>query len=208
MRARFFFASALSCSLMVPAFAAAQGIPEKLVLLVENLQKEVATLKTQIAELERQPGPKGDKGDQGSTGARGETGARGSDGRDATVPLGAVVAFDLQSGCPDGWTEFERARGRMLLGANPNKTYGYVERPFGSDGGAETHTLDFDEMPNHDHTYLRSVGEEPRAAGKNATYVLVDSAQGRGKEKVDDGGGADAHNNIPPYVALYFCKKD
>ena len=33
------------------------------------------------------------------------------------VPAGAVVAFDLSRGCPEGWSEFLQAQSRSIIGA-------------------------------------------------------------------------------------------
>jgi microcystin-dependent protein len=41
-------------------------------------------------------------------------------------------------------------------------------------------------------------------AGMNNDYAYHSS----GYEKMATDGGNQPHNNMPPYIALYFCKKD
>lgn len=36
------------------------------------------------------------------------------------VPKNAVMAFAQEGGCPEGWTDFARARMRMIVGAEPD----------------------------------------------------------------------------------------
>lgn len=96
-------------------------------------------------------------------------------------------------------------------------------------GGAETHTLQPAEMPAHRHTGRTSgtsgTGNTSNAAQLGAGYqspsfsvdtrAAVRSAphpiQPHSHDVVVDGSPGlegQAHNNMPPYIALYFCRKE
>ena len=73
----------------------------------------------------------------------------------------------------------------------------------GTTGGEATHRLTIDEMPSHNHTvsrgtngssYFELTGKEPQG---NAPYNIVTSST----------GGNKAHNNMPPYLAVYVWKR-
>ena len=93
------------------------------------------------------------------------------------------------------WTQL---KDRFLLGAGD--TYSA-----GATGGSATHTLTVDEIPSHKHsTYIVGAqsGEWKGFAGGSAmTYAQWNSSYGG-----NTGGGA-AHNNMPPYLAVYMWKR-
>ena len=82
-----------------------------------------------------------------------------------TVPTGAVMVFDLSSGCPDGWTEFADAAGRTIVGQGSGMVdenrQPLTGRKYREHGGEERHTLTEEEMPKHGHgqgrTYFYNV---------------------------------------------------
>lgn len=134
---------------------------------------------------------------------------------ESRVPADAVIAFDRRGKCPKGWVEFEDARGRMILGANGNGTHGYIRRPFRGVGGREEHTLTNTDMPLHNHKskdfdgIMTSIG-----VGQIPSNILVDrSASGRAnldRRGILADAGVEHPTPIslmPPYIALYFCKK-
>lgn len=97
---------------------------------------------------------------------------------------------------------WEQIQGRFLLGMSSSY-------PAGSQGGEATHTLTANEMPNHTHQYI--------------DYWTVASASGTGRQAVKfnnniyspesgglstgSSGGGQAHNNMPPYLAVYIWKR-
>lgn len=93
---------------------------------------------------------------------------------------------------------WERIGGRFLLGAD--STYAA-----GSTGGEATHTLTVDEMPRHNHEI-----DNLNAAG-NATHYMTVQAQDKkgygGNVQTMFSGGGKAHNNIPPFLAVYMWKR-
>lgn len=143
---------------------------------------------------------------------------------------GLVAAFDLPGGCPAGWSEFEAGAGRFIIGTNGSEyTLPYVAgEPKYQTGGEETHTLKVEEMPAHAHGWEQlanfhiadthhSTGSA-RAGGpqmgstlgfwmlhqgpfNNERKPLMGASGGR------PDGKTEPHNNMPPYIALYFCKK-
>src|SRR3954464_4966688 len=62
-----------------------------------------------------EPGPAGPAGTPGTNGVAGAAGQAGTNGVDAVAPAGAVMYFDLAS-CPAGWTSYDAAGGRYLVG--------------------------------------------------------------------------------------------
>ena len=112
------------------------------------------------------------------------------------IPSGAVMAFDLAS-CPPGWTEYTSARDRTIIGSGSSYSRGAT-------GGETSHTLSVAEMPSHSHSvsalYPGGDGNDYGIFGSNG-YWLV------GVESSNQGGSAP-HNNMQPYIALLYCKKN
>lgn len=131
---------------------------------------------------------------------------------------GIVAAFDRseEDACPKGWERFTPAGGRFIVGAGVNTNTDQAgneltDHPSRLDdkikavGGAEKHTLTIDEMPKHSHTNPNggtniSVGGLPEgdALGVRDT---------NNEEKTHTMGENQPHNNMPPYIALFYCKK-
>ena len=90
------------------------------------------------------------------------------------------------------WTQLEN---RFLLGAGSS----YAN---GSTGGEATHTLTINEMPSHNHS---------------VSFRFSDGAGGGSWNYFDPGsnytvtsnntGGGQAHNNMPPYLAVMMWKR-
>ena len=132
---------------------------------------------------------------------------------------GAVLAFDrnrnTEAVCPRGWSYFHPAGGRFVVGAGQHEN-GLTEYPAHTEdnnqaiGGEEAVVLKLDQIPSHTHVngnfrFLLSMD------GQN-TAIQTDPNVGQAnivpaKEMLPAGGGG-AHNNMPPFVALYYCKKD
>lgn len=119
------------------------------------------------------------------------------------VPKGAVAAFDLSDGCPDGWTPFDDASGRFVVGAGQGK--GLTERLFRAAGGSEVHQLTVAELPENHITLPVPVKSETDRfdAGKTDYPVL-----GIKSQDVPIGGAGKEFATLPPFLALKFCKKD
>ena len=105
-----------------------------------------------------------------------------------------------------------RIEGRFLLGAGSG--YGA-----GSTGGEATHTLTTNEMPEHAHNVRVysgvTTGGYSRVAKAGSNYVTSTSASvtasgssySVGNMGTVENGSGQAHNNMPPYLAVYIWKR-
>lgn len=97
------------------------------------------------------------------------------------------------------WVQLE---GRFLLGASS-------EYPAGKEDGASAVTLEISNLPNHHHTTtIQSKGKNTVAGRINADGVGTGGAgvQAYTVSTSKVGGGA-AHENMPPYLAVYMWKR-
>lgn len=114
-------------------------------------------------------------------------------------PIGSVYinVGDVNPAILFGGT-WERLGGRFLLGAD--STYAA-----GSTGGEAERTLTVDEMPKHNH------GLDDYNSAGNATPFLTVQHQDKighgGNVQTVYSGGGKAHNNLPPYSAVYMWKR-
>jgi hypothetical protein len=116
------------------------------------------------------------------------------------IPSGAVLAFDLPGGCPEGWSSFQDASGRSIIGEG--KGVGLSKRNYRAAGGEEKHTLTISEIPQHDHGGI--YGGNGGKAGMTNDFAYHSS----GFQKINPEGGGQPHNNMPPFIVLHFCRKD
>ena len=95
------------------------------------------------------------------------------------------------------WTAF--GSGRTLVGLSSGDTeFNVVEET----GGAKTHTLSVAQMPSHVHGYTGTAGDgDPDGGGDRGGQMYT-----RASELDYEGGGA-AHNNLQPYIVVYFWKR-
>ena len=94
------------------------------------------------------------------------------------------------------WVSF--AAGKMLIGLDSSDTdFDTVEET----GGAKTHTLTEAEMPAHTHSYDAHLG-----TGVSGPVSLDDRMPLTTSSTTSTGGGV-AHNNMPPYIAVYMWKR-
>lgn len=114
-------------------------------------------------------------------------------------PVGAIYlsVTDANPAALFGGT-WERVGGRFLLGAD--STYAG-----GSTGGEAAHTLTADEMPRHNHEI-----DNLNASGSATPFMTVQAQDKRGfggNVQTMYAGGGKAHNNMPPYLAVYMWKR-
>lgn len=105
---------------------------------------------------------------------------------------------------------WERIQDRFLLAAGSSYAAGKT-------GGAATHKLTTDEIPSHTHKvkwYNAGTGGSGDTAWDNGGKAWQPSTNGwDGKGGSKDGlvatatGGSKAHNNMPPYLAVYVWKR-
>ncbi len=141
------------------------------------------------------------------------------------VPSGAVVAFlsSEQQTCPSGpWELYKPASGRFILGAGDNTDSDLTSRSLGDVGGAELVTLMEENLPPHGHKIstdsISGNGIHDGLAGyphNGATDlgILTEFSNIPDKDGfttvhpdvLEKTGGGVGHENMPPYVALYYC---
>ena len=100
---------------------------------------------------------------------------------------------------------WEQIKDRFLLACG--STYSN-----GSTGGESTHTLTTNEMPSHSHTLNKNV---PYGMPYNDTGGALSGNAGSGPYyresynpfSIANAGGGQAHNNMPPYLAVYVWKR-
>lgn len=122
------------------------------------------------------------------------------------------------------WVEIQ---GRFLLG----RSSAY---PAGSTGGEASHKLTTTEMPSHNHSMASAGNHEHagteyngtsmslhRGSGSTRGYGLTWTdndliyasgnisigANGAHTHTINAAGGGEAHNNMPPYLAVYIWKR-
>ena len=74
----------------------------------------------------------------------------------------------------------------------------------GDAGGEDKHTLTVDEIPPHRHTQTVSLSHTP-----NTSYVVAEGQYQTPETPIlsSETGGGQAHNNMPPYLAVYMWKR-
>lgn len=100
---------------------------------------------------------------------------------------------------------WEQIQGKFLFGMNSSY-------PAGSTGGEITHRLTAAEMPTHAHYMVSGNAGGDSTWTPNAGSYLVDSVTSDkttwwAQIGMDNAGGSEAHNNMPPYLSVYIWKR-
>lgn len=147
------------------------------------------------------------------------------------IPDGAIVALSSPCNNYDGWEDYADGAGKFLLGAGtgvlrpqgphapllPDGTHeiNLSTVNAGDQGGEEKHRLLISEMPIHKHQV--STFEWGHTINGNNHPKRIDVDDGEpwppsngltGRLETDTRGENMPHNNMPPYIAVYFCKKE
>lgn len=114
----------------------------------------------------------------------------------AFIPPGMVAAFDntvaTPTGCPDGWTLFNPAVNRVIMGttiAGGSRTLNQMQAQVA--------------LPAHNHG-----GPNGGAANVNVPITFTGAGQVHDIDILDTEGDDPTTSAIPPYVALIYCRKD
>ena len=117
----------------------------------------------------------------------------------------------------DGRTTFGlpdlRGRAALHVGQGP----GLSNYRWGQRGGEETETLTVNQIPSHNHSSVCKAGPgnsnvaennlcSQDAGGVSATYNSIATGLGTmSAAAIGNTGGGQGHNNIQPYLAIYWC---
>ena len=112
-----------------------------------------------------------------------------------------------------GFGQWASLRGVFLLAEDD-------EHPAGSTGGEFEHALTVDEMPSHGHAIKNRDGTGPNGLCSTTATSGTDgkswcfqdqpydaSANASGDFAAVNVGGGVAHNNMPPYLAVYMYQR-
>lgn len=169
-----------------------------------------------IPAIQGAQGPQGPKGDKGDTGDFSPLDA---------YPVGAFYISAVQTSPAELFGgNWERITGQFLLGTDTTEnnpgTYSA-----GSTGGEAEHTLSVEEMPQHKHSYglesnhivgLYKNGYVGRARVTRPStgnyYTFQSNSTGVddivwGGSTTQGKGSGTAHNNMPPYLAVYIWQR-
>lgn len=97
-----------------------------------------------------------------------------------------------------GGTTWVKIEGQFLLGASSTHAVN-------STGGEETHTLTIDEIPPHSHSY--NAGATCFAEGGSNDASQVAGNRNYQYLAIGNTGGGQAHNNMPPFKAVYIWER-
>ena len=124
-------------------------------------------------------------------------------------PIGAVyiTATNKNPGTFLGgtWTQF--GKGRTLVGVDTS------DSDFSTalkTGGEKAHTLTIEEMPSHSHKGKVHTATDGHMSGSLSEVRRYSSDVGGNiveETLTNSVGGGKAHNNVPPYVTVYFWRR-
>ena len=101
------------------------------------------------------------------------------------------------------WEQF--GQGRTLIGVGSgNDGTNTQEFAVNTIGGEYKHKLVVDEMPSHNHKYYSPIVQEVTPSSNTSTYGNYTKSY---KIDTDSAGGDGYHNNVQPYITVYFWKR-
>lgn len=134
----------------------------------------------------------------------GETGQQGdmSDFLSQAYPVGAIYISAVSTSPAElfggTWKQLE---GRFLLGCSPDYACG-------STGGAAEVTLTQDQIPSHKHSFQRAPYLTREMSGSGVVYAEQSTTAGKFVDATTSKvGGGKAHDNMPPYLAMYMWQR-
>lgn len=125
---------------------------------------------------------------------------------DIIYPIGSIY-LSVASTNPSeyfGGTWEQIAKGCTLVGVDTNDAdFNIVKKT----GGEKTHALTVAEMPSHKHTLLYN----QNIPANNNVFIPYGSANniriGGDNRAVENTGGNQPHNNMPPYFTCYMWRR-
>ena len=114
-------------------------------------------------------------------------------------PVGSIYMSTVQTSPQSLFGgSWERIKDRFLLSAGDSYAAGAV-------GGEESHVLSVNEMPSHSHVVPGTTANN-YGSGGTVFENWVNRTRDRDARTASAGSGA-AHNNMPPYLAVYVWKR-
>jgi len=139
-----------------------------------------------------------------------ETATSAANIADAVYPVGAIFttvttyansAAVVSAIGGTTWVAF--GAGKVLVGLDSGDTdFDTAEET----GGTKTHTLTTAEMPAHTHTINYSDEANIEVYGSSVT-TISEVDEGASTRTTSETGGGGAHNNVQPYIVVYFWKR-
>ena len=124
-----------------------------------------------------------------------------------------IMWYGTESAIPDGWAlcdgqthngvQTPDLRDKFIVGAGSSYN-------LSSTGGEATHTLTINEMPSHGHRFWRKDNGGSYGDGSGTNYSAQTgqySDEWIGAKTIENTGGSQPHNNMPPYYALYYIMR-
>lgn len=102
------------------------------------------------------------------------------------------------------WESF--GTGKTLVGIDASQTeFNTIEKT----GGEKTHTLTVNEIPAHKHQIKTNNDDWNNSAGGGKFGTTHDGANSWANNNwyTENAGGGQAHNNLQPYITVYFWKR-
>ena len=130
--------------------------------------------------------------------------------KSAMYPVGSVYITynNVNPGTFLGGTWERFGQGRTLVGEGTGND-GSTSMSFtsGSTGGEYTHKLTTDEMPSHNHKLHARGGSTTQTSSPFAANKPITQGSNSYGFDVSNTGGSLAHNNIQPYITVYFWRR-
>lgn len=105
------------------------------------------------------------------------------------------------------WVQF--GQGRVLMGQGEGND-GSTSMSFTANntGGEYSHTLTTDEMPSHNHTFGTADKQNNIVTGwTDYGYTMRTGSSYNITKGTSSTGGGSAHNNLSPYIVVYFWRR-
>lgn len=131
-------------------------------------------------------------------------------GHTTTIPNDAVFAFANRTKCPEGFIPYEKAVGRVIVGAgNTTEDNTTITYDAGKTEGKTSVELTIDNMPAHNHfsnaTYFHVLKNDGERTSLDPTNNYPYSPNLGRSYEIPTQGNNKAFSIMQPYVALIFC---
>lgn len=131
--------------------------------------------------------------------------------KEACYPVGSIYCNTTDSRSPTtilGFGSWKQIQGSFLFGSD-------ITHPAGSTGGETTHKITQNELPSHCHAGLYWSGDSTKGtpinlnSGTGNVYLTSSWTGGGSGSPIYTGftGADEAHNNMPPYLAIYMWQR-